>query len=73
MRYQRGGSFWGDAGRWIKKNKVLSRGGQWLSGVVPGFGGTAIGAAAKFAGQHGYGRRTRRRAVYRIRRRIRRR
>ena len=57
----RGGSFLKKAGKWIKDHKILSRGGKFLSGVIPGMAGQAIGAAGNFASQHGYGRRRRRR------------
>lgn len=59
-RRMRGGSFLKKVGKFIKDHRLLSTGGKFLSGVIPGVAGQAIGAAGNFAAQHGYGRRRRR-------------
>ena len=68
-RRMRGGNFFKKAGKWIKDHHILSKAGKFLSGVVPGTAGKAIGAAGKFAAQHGYGYRRRARRVGRRMRR----
>lgn len=67
LYYQRGGAWYDDvwsgiksAHKWVKDNKVISRAGKALGGILPGQYGNAaktIGAAAE---QAGYGRRKKR-------------
>ena len=74
-RRAKGGSWLGDAvsniGSFFKKHKLISRGANALSGILPGAWGTAAGLVGKTANSFGYG--LKRRRVIRKRRVIRRR
>jgi len=55
---QRGGD-WGDFTNWLKQNKVISKAGRALGGMIPGIGGTIASGVGNFADQYGYGKKRR--------------
>ena len=49
--------FFGKIGAFLKKHKIISRGGAALGSMLPGAWGTAARSVGSVAGRLGYGRR----------------
>lgn len=51
--------FFGKIGAFLKKHRIISRGGAALGSMLPGAWGTAARSVGSVAGKLGYGRRRR--------------
>ena len=53
------GEGWSDFTNWLKDNKVISKAGRALGGMIPGVGGKIASGVGNFAEQYGYGKKKR--------------